>query len=164
MIIVCTKDNTIVNWTNNNQSGANQWGNSLAINPMCDQNQATQQLGYALGFLGANEALCLSAHGNDTELGDAGNGPFDWNWNVNTIAGILYYCVPPGYAGPILISACADQITNFSARLAVSLQNGRGLNGVWIYGYNRAVPVQQAFPNPAQLAQQVDLQGSQVVF
>ena len=164
MIIVCTKDGAIVNWTNNNQSGANLWGNSLAINPMCDQNQATQQLANALQFLGLNEPLCLNAHGNDVEMGDAGNGPFDWTWNVNMIAGILAFALPPGYTGPVLIRICANQITNFSARLAVSLQNGQALNGVWFYGYNRAVAIQQAFPNPNNLANQVDLQGTQVVY
>jgi len=97
-------------------------------------------------------------------MGDAGNGPYDLTWNVNDIAGILIRNVPNGYAGPILIRICSSHITNFSARLAVSLQNGQGLNGIWIYGYNRAVPVQQAFPDPTNLANQVDLQGTQVVF
>jgi hypothetical protein len=125
--------------------------------------QATVLLGYALNFLGQNEPLCLNAHGNDTEIGDAG-GPYDWVWNVNIIAGVLGYAVPNGYAGPILIRACATQITNFSARLAVSLQNGQLLNGVWIFGYNNPLPVQQGFPAPANLSNQVDLQGTQVVF
>lgn len=164
MIIVCTKDGAVVNWTNNNQSGANLWGNAFAINPMANQDQATQMLCNALAFLGLNEPLCLTAHGNDIEMGDPGNGPYDWTWNVNLIAGCLAVSVPAGYTGPILIRICANQITNFSARLAVSLQNGQALNGVWIYGYNRAVPMQQAFPNPANLANQVDLQGTQVVY
>lgn len=164
MIIVCTKDPAIVSWTGNAQSGANQWGNAWAIPPMANWFQATEMLGNALNFLGTNEPLCLNAHGNDIEMGDAGSGPYDWTWNVNTIAGILFYSVPNGYAGPILMRICANQITNFSARLAVSLQNGQGLNGVWIYGYNHTISIQQAFPAPGNVAKQVDLQGTQVVF
>ena len=124
---------------------------------------ATGLLGYALSFLGQNEPLCLTAHGSNTQFGDA-SGPYRWIWNVNIIAGVLGYSVQDGYAGPILIRACATEITNFSARLAVSLQNGQLLNNVWIFGYNNPLPVDQGFPAPANLGNQVDLQGTQVVY
>jgi hypothetical protein len=154
----------IVAWTFNPQSGATQWGNALQIPIGSKQKRATALLGEALKFLGANEPLCLNCHGSDTEIGDAGSGGNDWTWNVNDIAGILINDVPNGYAGPILIKACATHVTNFSARLAVSLQNGRGLNGVWIYGYNLALSATQSFPDPTKLSSQVDLQGTQVAF
>ena len=48
--------------------------------------------------------------------------------------------------------------------LAVSLQNGQGLNGVWIYGYNLALSVNQSFPDPTKLSTQADLQDTQVVY
>jgi hypothetical protein len=164
MILVCTQDPTIVGWTANPVSGANHWGNAWAIPAGNNQNQATVLLGYAMNFLGLNEPLCLNCHGSDTLIGDAGNGPNDWTWNVNLIAGTLINNVPIGYAGPILIKSCATNITNFSARLAVCLQTGQGLNRVWIYGYNLPISVNQSFPDPANLANQVDLQGTQVVF
>lgn len=164
MIIVCTQDAAIHSWTDNPQSGANQWGNALKLPHGNHQIRATTLLGHALDFLGTHEPLCLNCHGNDTEIGDPGSGPNDWTWNVNTIAGVLIDKVPKGYAGPILIKACANHVTNFSARLAVSLQNGQGLNGVWIYGYNLALSVNQSFPDPTKLSTQADLQGTQVVY
>lgn len=164
MIIVCTQDAAVVAWSLNPQSGANQWGNVWAIPIGNNQNQATVLLGNALNFLGPNEPLCFDAHGSDTEIGDPHSGPNDWTWNVNTLAGILIDHVPNGYAGPILIKACANHVTNYSARLAVSLQNGQGLNGVWIYGYNLALSVNQSFPDPTKLSTQADLQGTQVVY
>lgn len=164
MIVVCTKDPAIINWTLNDQSGANQWGNVIVINAMADQDYATTLFAHALSLLGVDEPLCFNSHGNNVEIGDAGNGPLDWTWNVNQIAALLIGNVPNGYTGPILIKSCASQISNFSARLAVSLQNGQGLNGVWIFGYNLPPPITQSFPAPATLAAQADLQGSQVVF
>ena len=164
MIIVCTQDAAIVNWTFNPQSGANQWGNAWAIPIGSSKAHATALLGNALNFLGPNEPLCLNSHGNDREIGDAGSGPNDWTWNVNLIAGTLTDNVPNGYAGPILIKACANHITNFSARLAVCLQAGQALNRVWIFGYNLPLSVNQSFPDPANLGNQVDLQGTQVVY
>lgn len=163
MIIVCTKDPVVVNWSLNPLSGSPQWGNVLVLPANADRMYATVLLGYALSFIGQNEPLCLNAHGNNTEIGDAA-GPHDWVWNVNTIAGVLGYSVPNGYAGPILIRACATEISNFSTRLAVSLQNGQLLNGVWIYGYNNPLPITQGFPAPANLDNPVDLQAAQVVF
>jgi len=50
MIIVCTQDAAIINWTANGQSGANKWGNYLVINTN-NQDHATTLLGNALNFL-----------------------------------------------------------------------------------------------------------------
>lgn len=162
MIIVCTQDSRIVDWTFNAQSGATQWGNALQIPIGSTQKRATSLLGEALQFLGVNEPLCLNCHGTDTEIGDESSGRKDWTWNVNDIAAILIKHAPNGYKGPILIKSCATHVTNFSARLAVCLQNGRALNGVWIFGYNLAISVNQSFPDPTTLDKQADLQGTQV--
>jgi microcystin-dependent protein len=163
MLIVCTKDPTIVQTAQNPASGSREWGPLIVINATLTQALATQSLVHALGQLGPNEALCFSAHGNDTEIGDAGGGVNDWGWTHAEIASLLAQNAPH-YAGPILIHACAQRVSNFSAALTMSLQNLRNLNGVWIYGYNRPVAEAASFPNPATMGQNVELQGAHVHF
>lgn len=162
MLIVCTKDPNIIAWTQDTQSGANQWGKIIVIDVFFNQVLATQALADALQQLKKNEPLCLSAHGNDDEIGDEGSGPNDWSWNRSDIATLLRNNAPQEYSGPILISACADKVSNFSGGLAVELQKIKALNGVWIYGYNKPVGIAQKYPGPNNLAKQVDLQGTQV--
>ncbi|MBV9772327.1 MAG: hypothetical protein JO040_00155 [Gemmatimonadetes bacterium] len=123
------------------------------------QQEATLVLTQTLKRLGATEPLCFSAHGNDLEIGDADD---HWTWTYGDIAGMLENGTP-GYKGSILIHACASQIVNFSSNLAVALENLSALNGTWAYGYNRPLASNAAFPPPDKLAQQVDLQGTQVV-
>lgn len=164
MLIVCTKHQTIVQTAQNPASGAPSWGQLIVINAALNQAMATQSLVHALGQLGPNEALCFSAHGNDNEIGDADGGSNDWGWTRMDIANLLAQNAPPHYAGPILIHACAQNVSNFSAGLAVALQTLRNLNGVWIYGYNRPVAATASFPNPATMGQSVELQGTHVHF
>lgn len=70
----------------------------------------------------------------------------------------------PGPVGPVLVHACAENVSNFSAGLALALEEERALEGVWVYGYNRPVPADARYPRPDALSRQVDLQGTQVVF
>jgi hypothetical protein len=162
MLIVCTHDVDIINWTNNPNSGASAWGHIYVLNGALNQANATIQLQGILATLGANEPLCLSAHGNDTEIGDEGAGPHDWGWTDHAIANMLP--LAPHNPGVILIRACAHQVSNFSAHLAVALDGLHRLNHLWIYGYNVAIPINRHYPSPATLHNQVDLQGTQVVY
>lgn len=156
MLIVCTKDPTIVDWTNNSESGAQNWGDIIILDAKSSQVDATKQLKAALKKL--DDPLCLSAHGSDTEIGDEGSGGKYWTWSCSQIASYLGSQVPGSYQGPILIHACAKNVSNFSARLAVALENQRALNGAWIYGYNTAIGSDQRYPEPRLLDSQADLQ------
>jgi Virulence factor Evf len=164
MLIVCTKDRSIIAWAKYSSSGANLWGTIITIDPNFTQDVASSELFGALQKLGVNEPLCLSAHGNDYEIGDEGSNPLDWSWSTANIANMLDQATLQGYSGSILISACAKQLSNFSARLVVELEKIQALNGVWIYGYNKPVGIEQQYPDPTSLARQVDLQGTQVRF
>jgi hypothetical protein len=163
MMIVCTKDPAVVGWATNPDSGSEQWHAVAVIPPTSNQAQASRFLADTLATLdlNVNEPLCLFAHGNDDEIGDPGGGLNDWSWTTDAIAKLLQDRAPR-YRGPILIQACADRISNFSAGLAVALGRLGALRGVWIYGYNRPVPIKKTFPAPASLGSQVDLQGTQV--
>lgn len=162
MLIVCTRDLTVVQTAQSGASGANAWGALHVVPAVASQLQATQAIAAAIAQLGANEPLCFSAHGNDAEIGDDGSGPNDWSWTRAQIAMLLIQNAPAHYAGPILIHACAQDVSNFAAGLAVALGSIPALVGVWIYGYNRSVPSNGGFPAPNTLARQADLQGSQV--
>jgi hypothetical protein len=165
MIIVCTKDPNIVAWTQDTtQSGSPLWTRIFVLDGSFDQRQANRAFAAALGLLGKNEPLCLSAHGNDYEIGDAGSSVGDWSWSRADVASLLATSAPQGYAGPILIRACANTVSNFSAGLAVALQNIPALNGAWVYGYNLAVEITRQYPDPSKLATQKDLQPTQVVY
>jgi hypothetical protein len=154
MIIVCTQDPNVAG----NLNGAAAWGafNVLPAGPQAGANAA---FAVALGALGAAEALALSAHGSNTELGDAQGG---WDWDYDDIATLLVANAPAGYAGPILIHACATSVVNFSANLAQALRNQPALLNVWIYGYNRAVGAAESYPAPGGLSRDVSLQGTKV--
>jgi hypothetical protein len=160
MLIVCTKDPVIVRTAQDPRSGADQWGTLVIINPRFNQAQATAAIDAALR--GRNEPVCFSAHGNDDEIGDAGSGAGDWSWNRTELALILQNACPNRFAGPILIHACAETVSNFSAGLVVALEDIRALAGTWIYGYQRAVPSDAGFPNPATLDRNRELYGTQV--
>jgi len=161
MLIVCTKDPVVVATAQNPASGSDRWVPRIILNAQLNQAQATAAIARALRGLGADDPLCFSAHGNDYEIGDAGNGPNDWGWPRAEIA-LLLQQNAPGLRAPILIHACAEQISNFSAGLAVELERIRALNGVWIYGYNRPLPCTGGFPRPALMDRSVELQGTQV--
>jgi len=157
MLIVCTKDPTIVDFTKSSESGSKQWGELVILTG--NQTEATIQLIEALKRV--NDPLCLSAHGSDTEIGDEGYGGKYWTWTAKQIAA-HFLDATGSYGGPILIHACAKNVSNFSAHLAVALEEVGALNNVWIYGYNKAIGSDARYPDPAFLNLQVDLQFSKV--
>lgn len=155
MIIVCTQDAAV----RNNTNGAAGWG-VLNLLSSGGQPGATAQLGGFAARVGTNEALCLSAHGNNAEIGDA--GPRGWVWNADDIARILQGALPVGYNAPILISACATNVVNFSAALAHAFRVQRWRGGLFIYGYNTALGATASYPNSANLDANVSLQPTRV--
>lgn len=163
MLIVCTPDDDIVQTALNPNSGSGAWGEVIVLNPNLNLNQATAGIAQALNQLQNGEPLCFSAHGSNEEIGDA-----DWRWSFRDIAGLLVQNTNGYRNGLILIHACASQIVNFSAHLAVELDDWNAqhdrddLAGTWIYGYNHAVPVNARFPRPELVGQQADLQGTMV--
>lgn len=157
MLIVCTQDPAVRNWANTPNSGAGQWGDTVLL---CgSQEEATAMLGAMFGRLGKQEPLCLSAHGNDTEIGDEDEQ--GWTWTTTDIAK-LFKIYNRDYNGPFLISACAKTVANFSAGLAVAMQHEKTCDELWVYGYNRPVDIEERFPDPERLSQRLDLQGTQV--
>jgi hypothetical protein len=162
MLIVCTKDPILVRTAQDPRSGAGQWGTLVIINPRFNQAQATDAIADALR--GRNEPVCFAAHGNDYEIGDPGSGPNDWSWTRAQLALILQNAYPNRFGGPILIHACAENVSNFSAGLVVALETIRALAGVWIYGYQKAVPVTSGFPNPATMDRNRELYGTRVSY
>jgi len=160
MLIVCTQDAEIRRWTNDRESGSARWSPVSLISDNLNQNGATRDLQSLLNVLGRTEVLCLSAHGNDTEIGDEDDE--GWTWTTTDIAAML--ARNPKHQGPILIHACSRSIANFAAGLAVELEKIRALNGVWIYGYNKPVPRKAKYPDPNTLDKQAELQGTRVRF
>jgi len=164
MLIVCTKDPVVVGAAQAQRSGAGSWGNLVIIDPRFNQAQATTVIQGALSKAGDAEPVCFSAHGNDNEIGDAGTGRNDWGWSRERLAWNLSTAMPRRFSGPILIHACAKNVSNFSAGLAVALDHIRALNGVWIYGYQRAVPSTAGFPDPRYLDRSRELYATQVSY
>lgn len=159
MLIVCTTDPIIVDAARTSESSV-PWKPLYVVDGSLSQAEATIALAQTLQQLRDAEPLCLSAHGNNNEIGDADDR---WGWTYADVAELLERNVP-AYKGSILIHACATQIVNFASNLAVELENRKALNGTWIYGYNRALPSSAGFPPPDRLASQADLQGSQVLY
>jgi hypothetical protein len=162
MLIVCTRDRVIVQTAQDPGSGSGMWGTLVILDPRYNQAQATVQMTNALRAVRVDEPLCFSAHGNDTEIGD--ELPTGWGWSCEDLALILQDAMPRNYAGPILIHACAQSVSNFSAGLVLALERIRALAGVWIYGYQRAVPANAGFPDPNRLAQNRELYGTRVSY
>lgn len=160
MLLVLTQDPQVRRWAEDPRSGSQRWG-GIGHAPAGPQQGADAWWRQALPRLGAQEPLLLAAHGNDTEIGDP--DPDGWGWTVGAVVGALG-AAPAAWRGPVVIWACAEQVTNFSARLAVALGDAQVFDGLWVYGFNRPVPVDKTFPDPALLGQQVDLQPTQVTF
>ncbi|WP_158939724.1 hypothetical protein [Burkholderia sp. S171] len=154
MIIVCTTDQSIIQYAQSQGSGAALWGN---VNVLA----AANNLAATVAQLQPNEPLCLCAHGNNSEIGD--DDAQGWGWTYDQIAAILAANVPAGFS-TILIYACATNVANYSAALAVELENNQALNGLWCYGWNTPLAIGTAYPDPSNLANQVALQGSPVNF
>jgi hypothetical protein len=160
MIIVCTKDADIRKWAENPGSGGSKWGSVVVIPPAKSQDEATAFLQQTIAGLDPAEAVCLTAHGNNDEIGDEQIGPGHWGWGYEALAVIL--ATTPKRTGPLLIRACATKVVNFSAQLAGSLRQMNAQKGLWCYGYRIAVDVTDHYPAPASLDKNVDLQGTQV--
>jgi hypothetical protein len=163
MLIVCTHDAIIVQTAQDPHSGSAMWGELVILDPRFNQAQATAAMTAALRRVRVDEPVCFSAHGNDDVIGD-GYGPTDWLWSRGELALILQDAMPRGFAGPILIHACAQQVSNFSAGLAVALERIRALAGVWIYGYQKAVPITASYPDPYRMDRNAELYGTQVSY
>ena len=159
MLIICTQDQQIVNHANSGNSGAAAWGPVHFLTAGQAQAAADMQLAGFLAQLDQGEALCLSAHGNDGEIGDSSAA--DWGWDVAAIANLLAANPPVGWLGPVLISACANTVGNFSARLALALPIP-AREGIWCYGYNRGTSTNGTYPSPDVLASQADIQATRV--
>jgi hypothetical protein len=160
MLIVCTQDNRIIDFTRSAESGAARWGELVEL-PHGRQRQATLAFKSALGRVGDNEDLCLSAHGNDDEIGDEDGG---WTWTASQVAELLADNLPNGYRGRILIRACTDTVASFAAHLAVELERRERLYGVWIYGYIKHLAIKTQYPEPKNLDKDVELSPHQVKF
>lgn len=160
MLIVCTKDKTIREAATDPEKGGTAW-DPVGLLPLGTRRAARVQMTAALQQLPANQPLCLSAHGNDTELGDEHRG---WRWTTGDVARLLAANVASNWLGPVLIHACADTVANFSAGLAFDLGELRHFNGLWCFGYNRALPSDAGFPAPRSLDRRLDLQATRVRF
>lgn len=158
MLIVCTQDPVIRDTAASPAKGGPAWA-PVELLPLGGQVAADIAFAEALRELPAGQALCLSAHGNDREIGDAED---EWTWTAADVAALLHENVAANWTGPILIHACAKNVSNFSARLARALGEIAAFPGRWCYGYNRPVPSDARFPPPVGLERRVDLQGTQV--
>jgi hypothetical protein len=156
MFIVCTQDRRIRDWAVDPASHSGAWG-EVRMLPIGGFPRADERLRRLVESV-TDEPLCLAAHGNDDEIGDEHRG---WGWSYQVLASMFVSRTTP-YGGPILIWACAKNVVNFSANLAVELGRCHVMAGVWIYGYNRAVGIGTVFPDPHKLDKSVALQGTRV--
>lgn len=158
MLIVCTQDETIRNAATDPEKGGPAWAPVILL-PEGPRATAQEQFEQSLAELAEDDALCLSAHGNDQALGDAHGG---WTWSTANIAALMVANITTDWGGPVLIHACARTVANFSAGLAVAIEQHRCFDELWCYGYNRPVPSDGDYPPPAGLGDRLDLQGTQV--
>jgi hypothetical protein len=115
-----------------------------------------------LSQVAATENLCITGHGNDTDVGDADtHGAQSWSWSASDIADMLISNLPKDFSGNILMEVCSDTMTSFAANLVQALNAKNGLKGVWIYGYTKGVSVTHPFPAPGALAKNVELSSHQ---
>jgi hypothetical protein len=159
MLIVITRDQGIMKWAATAESGAAAWG-SLKQLSAGTQTEADTQMQQLLKLVKSDEPLCITGHGDDTEVGDEGSNPGDWTWTHGHLAALLGGLVD--FKAPILMEVCAESVTDFAAHLAASLEKIKKLKGVWIYGYNKSVDVKHKFPPPSGLDKNVELYAKQV--
>jgi hypothetical protein len=161
MLIVLTQDKGIISWCDKPDSGASQWGH-LNVIQAGGGPAATVILERLLGQVGSNEALCITGHGSDTEVGDENpSGKMSWVWSASELAAYLAALLPNNYSGPILMEVCSKSVTSFAANVAEALRAKGKLKGVWIFGYSKSVDVTHKFPDPAKLSQNLELSGHQ---
>lgn len=163
MLIICTQDQSIVDFAKTPGSQSALWGKLVVLKAQSTLAEATAALEDAVADLGPDEAVCFSAHGNSDEIGDAIAGPQSWRWDVKTIATILGRAKPP-HSGPILFSTCANGKVAFGSKVVVELEMLGKLNNTWVYDYDHAVSVEQTYPDPNKLHASVELHGKQVRF
>ena len=161
MLIVITRDGDIMTWAKSDESGARAWG-SLKQLSAGTKREADEQMGRLLSLVRIDEPLCITGHGNNTEVGDEGNEPAHWTWTFQDLAVLLGDRLVPGFGGPILMEVCGESVTDFAAHLAAQLGEQQRLLGVWIYGYNKSVDVRHRFSPPDTLDKNVELTGKQV--
>ncbi len=147
MLIICTQDETIIKA----DLKTPKWGTVTAFPPGTQPDLQT-----TLSSLKNGEPLCFSAHGNDTEIGDASSS--QWSWSYQQVAlmieGLLYDGIVPSV---ILFSACGKDIANFSARVVVEVEklletNEMEAPTIWVYGYNDPIPANRPIPAPGDLS------------
>lgn len=162
MLIVCTRDTDIRNWTANPQSNSAAWGATHYIPANLTPSQATNNFRGAIQALIDGEPLCMSGHGNDKAIGDEESGPDDWGWNPNQLADLL--AATTVRIKLVLISACAKTVINLAPNVAVALENRGVHQGLWLYSYSKEIPVESPYPNPdkAKLDRNVELQAALV--
>ena len=172
MLIVITKDPSIVNYRQQGVGGEAAWGTLYVINAAHDQHNANQQLIGLLNNLQANEPLCIIGHGNDTEIGGEDVGNDNWTWTAQEIAFLLNTELG-AQPGPILIEVCSDdphdtdkfQVVGFGTEVQkefASMQLSNRLTGATIYSYNTSILKKHTLPAPATIGKSVELQGSKL--
>jgi virulence factor Evf-like protein len=160
MIIVCTRDARVRNWALDPNSGAGPWGKVELLSEHASQLEASTQLQNLIRDLDPAEPVCLSAHGNNTSIGDEVGG---WTWTVPQLANLL--ADVPTRTGPLLISACGEgSPAGIQSALALALEGLKKQKGLWIYTYVDAVPIRVKFPNPHTMDNEGDLTFAQVWF
>jgi hypothetical protein len=161
MFIVATQDPNTRRQSAGAESGAAAWGTLLPIDAGLTQAEADGQLALYLAGVQAGEPLCIRAHGNDEEIGDAESGAKDWGWTYKKLARMLatHLTAKPSV---VLIRSCAEKVTNFPTLMAVHLESNwpgaNHLDGVAIYGYNLSVNISTPVPSPEQLTKNVQIQ------
>lgn len=159
MLIALTQDQSILNWCNDPRSGAALWGQLKPVNGG-GAPTATVLLKSLLAQVGKGDPLCITGHGNDTEVGDAqSSGKQSWSWSASELADLLANNLPKDYSGNILMEVCSNSMTSFAANLAQALRQKPAFKNVWIYGYAKSVSVTHIFPDPSKLDKNVELSG-----
>jgi len=158
MIIACTHDLAIR--ASLSLTSAAAWGTSILLGADDTQAAAEAQLTQSLGNINPGEPLCVAAHQNADGFGDADG---EWTWSAAEFAKILQAGLPKTYNSPVLIYAVSHDTASFANDLTSALRTAGALCGVKVYGFKAAVTVETTpYPNPGQLANDQDLNGTVV--
>jgi hypothetical protein len=172
MLIVITKDPTIVNYYQTGASNSGAWGNVYVLNAAHNQDQANLQLIGLLGQLQPNEPLCFAGHGDDKEVGGENVGTDTWTWNSENMASLLNTELG-SKPRVVLFEVCSNdpgevrksQVEGFVTNVAHSfrsMQVSNRMSGVWIYGYHASIDARHTLPNPDTIGKDVQAQGSRI--
>jgi hypothetical protein len=162
MLIVCTRDTDIRNWTADWQSNSAAWGTIHYIPTNLTPAQATDNFRQAIQALADGEPLCISGHGNDKAIGDEGSGPDDWGWDENQLAALL--AATKVRIKLVLIRACARTVINLAPGVAVALGDIGAHQNLWLYSYSKEILIVTPYPDPdkTKLDKNVELQAAMV--